>query len=207
VTTGRRGLTVAVLACCVAGAVAFLSASRGWGTVTIVRPAPLPPTVTARTGDAWVPALPALSLVAIAGAGALLALKGVLRKVIGLLLTATGLGCVAAAVTGLAEGADPLWPVLAVVGGLVIAATGAVTVKAAGTWPSMGARYERPAPGDRHERPARKHAPEQDDQDAPEQNGNHVPEQENPDRTSSLPAAESRAELWDALDRGEDPTS
>ena len=172
--TGRRGLTIAVLACGIAGAVALLAASRGWGTVTSVRPAPLPPIVTHRTGDSWVPALPALSVVAIAGAGALLALKGLLRKVIGALLAATGLGCVAAAITGLAQGADPLWPVLAIAGGLVVTAAGAVTVKVAGTWPSMGARYERPA-------------------------ARQVPEKES--------KSESRADLWDALDRGEDPTS
>lgn len=177
--TGRRGLTIAVLACGIAGAVSLLAASRGWGTVTTARPAPLPPLVTQRTGDSWVPALPALSVVAIAGAGALLALKGVLRKVIGALLTATGLGCAAAAVVGPAEGADPFWPVLAIVGGLVVAATGAVTVRAAGSWPSMGARYERPV-----QKPERK------------------PEQENESSKS-----ESRADLWDALDRGEDPTT
>jgi hypothetical protein len=168
--TGRRGLTLAVLACGIAGAVALLAASRGWGTVTTVRPAPLPPTVTQRTGDSWVPALPALCVVAIAGAGALLALKGVLRKVIGALLTATGLGCVAAAVVGMAEGADPFWPVIAILGGLVVAAAGIETVRTADTWPSMGARYDRPAP------------------------------------TKEAPRSESRAELWDALDRGEDPT-
>jgi len=106
-----------------------------------------------------------------AGAGALLALKGVLRKVIGALLTATGLGCVAAAAAGLAGGADPFWPALAIVGGLVVAATGALTVKAAGSWPSMGARYERPV----HQQVPKK--------------------------------SESKADLWDALDRGEDPTS
>jgi hypothetical protein len=171
--TGRRGLTISVLSCGVAGAIALLAASRGWGTVTVLRPAPLAAVVQQKTGDSWVPALPALSVVAIAGAGALLALKGPLRRVIGGLLTVCGLGCAAAAIVGLVQGADPWWPALATLAGLVIAAAGVQTVRHANSWPAMGARYERPTPK----------------------------------KTDEKTTGVSKAELWDALDRGEDPTS
>ncbi len=167
--SARRGLTVTVLLCAAASALVLLAASRVWGEVTTVRPAPLPPTVSRRTGASFAPWLPALGVVGLAGAGALVATRGAVRTVVGCVLTACGLGAVVVALTPLGRGAGALWPVISVAAGLVVAATGVAAIRWGRTWPAMGARFERPAaPAER--KPA------------------------------------SQAELWDALDRGEDPT-
>jgi hypothetical protein len=167
--SGRRGLTVAVLVCAAASALALLAASRVWGEVLTVRPAPLPPVVTRRTGASFAPWLTALGAVGLAGAGALLATRGVVRTIVGFVIVACGLGTVVVGLLPLGQGAAALWPVVCAAAGLLVAATGVVTIRRGATWPAMGARFERPAaPAER--KPA------------------------------------SQAELWDALDRGEDPT-
>jgi hypothetical protein len=166
----RRGLTIAVLACVAAAALVLFAASRVWAEVTITRVAPLPPTVARRTGSSLAPWLPALGVVALAGAGALLATRGLLRTTVGFLLVACGLGIVAVGVAPIGDAASPLWPVVCGLAGAVVAAAGALTAWAGRSWPAMGARYERAsAPSVRHQ-----------------------------------PA--TQAALWDALDRGDDPT-
>ena len=167
----RRSLTVAVVACAVASAVVLLAASRVWGEVITLRPAPLPPTVTRRSGASFMPWLPALGAVGLAGAGALLATRGVVRIVLGGLLTVCGVGVAVVALVPLGDGAAPVWPVVSAVAGLFIAAIGIFTVRVSRGWPAMGTRFERPA-------------------------------------SPSAPTPQaSKADLWDALDRGEDPTN
>jgi hypothetical protein len=163
----RRGFVVVVVACALASAVVLFGASQTWSHVVTQRPAPFPPLVTKRTGASLEPWLPALAIVALAGAGALVALRGRLRTGLGVLLTALG-----GAIGGLAAspGNNPLWPAICILSGLVIALAGIATVKWQASWPVMGARYERPSV-----QPERKPV--------------------------------TQAELWDALDRGEDPTS
>jgi hypothetical protein len=162
----RRGLVIVIVACALASAVVLYAGSRTWSHVVTNRPAPFPPLVTKRTGASLEPWLPALAIVALAGAGALVALRGRLRAILGVLLTGLGGG-----IGGLAAspGNSPLWPTLCILSGLVIALAGMATVKWQGNWPAMGARYERPAA--------------------------------QPERQPV-----TQAELWDALDRGEDPT-
>jgi glutamate racemase len=46
--TGRRGLTVAVVACVAAAALALFAASRTWQIEIMVRPQPLPAVTTNR---------------------------------------------------------------------------------------------------------------------------------------------------------------
>jgi hypothetical protein len=130
------------------------------------RPAPFPPLTTRRTGASLEPWLPALAIVGLAGAGALVALRGRVRVVLGVLLTGVG-----GAIGGLAAGAgnNPLWPTVCILSGVVVALAGMATVRCSKDWPAMGARYERSAT-----QPERKPV--------------------------------TQAELWDALDRGEDPT-
>jgi hypothetical protein len=168
----NRVRALAVVACAAGAGLALLAAGRTWAEVTVVRPAPLPPLHEARTGSALLPWLPALALVALAGAGALLATRGLVRTAVGVLLLLAGSGLAIGAVTRLAAGDSPGWPLLTVVAGLVIAASGGLTVVRGRDWPGMAARYERPA------------------------------------RRSAAPAGEPRteAQIWDALDRGEDPT-
>ncbi|HEV7897237.1 MAG TPA: Trp biosynthesis-associated membrane protein [Planosporangium sp.] len=162
-----RGRTLAVAACAAGAALALFAAGRTWTQVTVVRPAPLPPLHEAKTGVALLPWLSALALVALAGAGALLATRGLVRAAVGVLLLVAGLGLAGGACARLAV-ASPGWPLLTALGGLVVAGAGLLTVVRGRQWPGMGARYDRPAP------------------------------------TSGPPRGE--AQMWDALDRGEDPT-
>jgi hypothetical protein len=167
-----RGRTLAVVACAAGAGLALLAAGRTWAHVTVVRPAPLPPLHQAKTGVALLPWLSALALVSLAGAGALLATRGLVRAAVGVLLVLSGLGLAAGASTRLVAGAAPGWPLVTVLGGLTVAASGVLTVARGRAWPGLGARYERSA------RPS----------------------------GASSDAPRSEAQLWDALDRGEDPT-
>jgi hypothetical protein len=164
----NRGRAVAVIVCVAGAGLALLAVSRTWMEVTQVRPAPLPPLREAKTGAALLPWLPALGLVALAGAGAVLATRGPLRAAVGVLLGLCGLGLAGGALTRLAAGASPGWPLATVLGGLAVAAAGVLTVARGRDWPGMGARYDRPA------------------------------------RRGG--AQQTETQLWDALDRGDDPT-
>jgi hypothetical protein len=103
------------------------------------RPAPLSPQRVAHTGGA---VLSALAVVALAGAGALLATRGAVRLAVGVVLAVTGLGIVAGATRGL----PAAWPALCAVGGLAVAAVGALAVVRGRGWPGMDTRYERAEP-------------------------------------------------------------
>lgn len=145
------------------------------------------------TGEQVAPVLVGLAVIAVAGVAAAIALSGIARRILGVLVVAAGLaGAVvalvswldppsaeelpgllgsaaggAAAVPGAVVGVTAA-PLLAVVGGLLVAVGGAVLVAADRRLPRMGAKYD--APG--AERP-------------------HDPE---------------RA-AWDELDSGVDPTT
>jgi hypothetical protein len=158
---GRRGLTLAVVACAAAALLVLVVSGRTWAVEVTPRPAPLPELRIAHTGGALRPWLPALGWVALAGAGALLAIRGIARRMVGGLLVLAG-GVIVVGALSIGVGG---WPVLAAVGGLAVAVAGVLAVRYGGRWPAMGARYERAT---RHEGPQR---------------------------------------LWEALDRGEDPTA
>jgi hypothetical protein len=164
---------VAVAACVLGAGLALLATSRTWAVETEVRPAPLPPLRAARTGADLLPWLPALAFVALAGAGALLATRGLLRVAVGVLLILAGAGLAGGATTRLTAGASPLWCLTTTLGGVLVGAAGTLTVLHGRTWPGMAARYERPAPAS----------------------------------SGSSKRPVSKADLWDALDRGDDPTN
>ena len=173
----RRELTVAVLGCAVAAGLALFAASRTWLVEVTQRPAPLPATEIARSGGSLVPALPALALVGLAGAGALLATRGRGRLAVGVLLAVSGLALAGTAIGAVVnlDGVAAGWPALAALAGAVVAVVGGVTVRSGRSWPALGTRYDRPAPRPAHDRRLAR------DQD---QSGG----------------------MWDAIDRGEDPT-
>lgn len=104
-----------------------------------------------------------VALLALAGAGALLAAQGWLRRTIGGLIVLAGVGLL---VSG------GLWPALA---GVAVLAGGVLAVRFGAGWPGMSARYDRARPvgGARS----------------------------GPDE-----ARHSTQQVWDALDRGEDPS-
>lgn len=176
-TGGRRMMAYAVLLAVAGAGLALYAATRVWSVEVLTRPQ-LPPSRITHTGGALQPWLPALALVGLAGAGAVLATRGLVRRLVGGVLTLVGLGVAAGGAYGLVgrAGVGPVWPALCLLGGLAAVAGNALTAARGQDWPAMGARYERPrgagtqpAPGGRVE-------------------------------------GQRTREAWDALDRGEDPT-
>ncbi|MCW2509812.1 MAG: Trp biosynthesis associated, transrane protein Oprn/Chp, partial [Modestobacter sp.] len=82
----RRELTVAVLLCALSGGLALSSSSQPWADVTITRPAPLPPTSEVLTGSQAAPLVAACGLLLLAAAVAVIAVRGIGRVVVGLLV-------------------------------------------------------------------------------------------------------------------------
>jgi uncharacterized membrane protein (TIGR02234 family) len=199
----RRELTAAVLLCALAGALALSSSSQPWADVTITRQPPLPPTSQVLTGSQAAPLVGACGLLLLAAAVAVIAVRGVARVAVGLLVAVAGgvlgwsglrgvtggggldLADVTSAV-GLDRAqvtSDPVvgWAALALVAGVLGVLAGLLVVLRGRRWPGMGRRYERtgtagrPAPA-----PARAARAETDE-----------------DRHQAA---------WKALDRGDDPT-
>jgi hypothetical protein len=197
----RRGLATAVLACLIGAGLALFAVTRTWTTTTQRQAAPLPAKLVDHSGASLVGWLPALALVGLAGAGALLATRGRVRTMIGLLLVLVGLGVVAGAIDGL-DVAAGAWPVIVGVGGLGIAWAGVSAMRSGATWPAMGARYERPAV-----HPGSPDAPA----DASMSDAAAGAASGGSDAASGRASAAGRrprthASMWDDLDRGVDPT-
>jgi uncharacterized membrane protein (TIGR02234 family) len=179
---------------------ALLLATRHWQTITTPRPRPFRDdvlSVTGRTADA---APTALALVALAGVIAVIATRGVVRRLIGIVVAFAGaalvwrslaaLGAVSqsrarslveskhsGAEVGAAARIDvhAVWPVLSVCCGALLLIAGVLVVWRGHRWGAMSAKYDRPAGGGAGE----------DEQQA---------------------RARADASLWSALDRGVDPT-
>ncbi|MDG4788706.1 Trp biosynthesis-associated membrane protein [Micromonospora sp. WMMD1102] len=176
-------MAYAVLLCLLGAGLAVLAATRTWSVELTARPAPLPPDRTARTGGDLLPWLPALALVGLAGAGALLGTRGIGRRLVGGLLALLGAGLVAGAgYAGFGTGGEVAagWPLLCALGGLLAGAAGVLAVLRGAGWPVMGARYDRARPA-------------------------------GAGRVATAPDGRVDAgrttAAWDALDRGEDPTA
>jgi len=143
----------AVVVAAVGAGLALFGASRPWEGVA--------PAV--RTGADLYPWLSAVALLALAGAGALLAVRGAVRVVVGLLLAAAALALGGCTVHALATGVRPGWLLVVAAGGVMTFYGGVLAIRGR-DWTATGARYERRG------------------------------------------AATGPAAMWDALDRGEDPT-
>jgi uncharacterized membrane protein (TIGR02234 family) len=198
-----RRLAYAVLGCAAGAGLALYAATRTWSLHVVARPG-LSDLRTARTGAEQSPLLVGLALVALAGAGALLATRGTVRRALGGLLALVGAAVAAVAVLaragldpGRAGAAATVWPAACVLGGAMIIAAGVAAARDGHRWPAMGSRYERgrvpPSPAEPgagagplaaagHTRP---HTPDEHQGEAPQ--------------------LDPRA-AWDALDRGDDPT-
>ena len=195
-SNARRELTAAVLGSAAAGGLGLFAGGQTWATLVAPRPEPLPAFTDVLSGSSAAPVVPAGGLVLLAGAVALVAVRGSGRVAVGLLIAGAG-GALAwsglrALTGGLAVAAaeqpvvggtpvvetSAVWPAVALVAGLVGACAGLLTVIRGRHWPAMGRRYERGG-GPSGDRAA----------------------------TSRPPTDEDRAQLaWQALDRGEDPT-
>ena len=203
----RRELTVAVLGCALGGALALSAGSQLWLDVTITRQPPLPPATQALTGSQVAALVPACGLLLLAAAVAVIAVRGLGRTAVGLLVAVAG-GVLAwsglrALTGGLAAAAADVsdviglgdarltssvvatWPALTVAAGLLAVLAGLLVMLRGPHWPGMGRRYERtgtPAAG-------------------------AAAGTQRAHRTRPETAEDRHQAAWKALDRGEDPTT
>lgn len=189
----RRELTGVLVAAAVGAALVLFASAQDWATITVGRRPPLPPVSTVARGGELAPLAPAAALVLLTAAGALLAVRGLGRVLVGLLMVVAGtavvwssgrvLGGVDVVTTRLqalgVPAADlqldltPAWPVLAVLGGMLGVVAGVLSAVRGRRWPALPRRYERAG--------------------------------------AAAPGGGGTGELhddtaWNALDRGEDPT-
>jgi uncharacterized membrane protein (TIGR02234 family) len=191
----RRGYVAALLCLVAGGALELVASARTWGEAAVHDG--LVTTTVQVGGRELVPLAPAVGLLALAAVVAVPATRRTGRRLVGAALATAGLvtavwsTAVATDLTARiaqfagASGVDvtgvhtaPGWAVLAAAAAALIAGTGLAVVIRGPAWPSMGQRYDR--------RPARASPP--------------GPGGGPSDRRAGR-------EAWDALDRGEDPTS
>ncbi len=91
----RREYLLTLLAGAVGAAVVLLASRQGWAHVVTVEPRPLPESRDAVSGQDLVPAAGALGLAALAGLAAVLATRGIARRIVGGLLAAFGVAIAA----------------------------------------------------------------------------------------------------------------
>lgn len=194
----RATFAAFLLAILVAAAGALLIATRAWQTVTAPRPRPLADDVLAVSGRTLDASITACALVALAGVIAILATRGIARRIVCLLVALSGVVVAWRAAVGFSAvsqargrqlvldkhtgvGLDraravhitvhPQWAALTLLCGVVIVLASVVIAVRNDSWSGMSARYE--APGASAER--------------------------NQARTD--------ASMWSALDHGVDPTT
>lgn len=205
--TRSRWFGLALLLDLVGAAAALLVSLRVWQVVTTPRPRPLADDVLSVSGRTLDAAPTALALVALAGVVAVLATRGTVRRVVGAVIGVAGVGLVwRATVSSGAVGAaraqelvrsahprvtfepgvvsrvstSPLWPWLTGAAGLLVLAGGALVAAQGHRWQGMSSRYERAGSPIVAER---------SDEDVARERTRHA------------------TTLWNALDRGEDPTT
>jgi uncharacterized membrane protein (TIGR02234 family) len=181
------GTVRAVVGVAVAGAVVLVASGRTWAS-TMVRVPGLSTSDVSVTGHAVEPSLPALGIALLALAAAIIAARGRLRRVVGVVIVAVGAIAFGVAVAGRSAVSSALthhevggaaipvhgsangWWLVAAAAALLGVLVGVATAVRGGHWAAMGGKYD--APGT-------------------------VP---------SRPAADPAEAAWQALDRGEDPT-
>ena len=179
--TPRRELTASILGCLAGAALLLVAGGRTWARVT--RPLPFHGSI-AVPGHDLTSVTTAVGVLALAAVAALVATRGRGRLLTGVVLAAAGVA--AAVLCATAAGADAARTAAGLAGsGAVVSATGwqwagvvgaAVVALAGILTAARGRRW--PAMGSRY--------------DAPQQ--------------QQRPARDPEAVLWEALDRGEDPT-
>lgn len=213
----RRGLLMTAALAALGALIIIIAAGRDWvhgQTAEVTAPVVIGASGKTLTGVPY-----ALALAGLAGALALLATRAVGRLLTAVVLLAAGIGAAVATVFALGGlhreladkvaarfvgHSDPvvthvsatMWPYLTVVGAALVVAAGVVAVWHGRRWPGMSSRYEAPASSSASGRP-----------------GSTTRHSARPEDSASIPAARAPGdsapaarELWDALDRGEDPT-
>jgi uncharacterized membrane protein (TIGR02234 family) len=203
-TAWRRSLATTLLLSVAGAALLLVAAGQTWVSGKVEAQGAVR-TVTAPGSE--VSGIPgAMALVALASVVAVFAVRGSARRLMGGLVVLAGAAASGAAATaGLGSGGGALdekaarsvglaevtatslthtaWPWLALAGGVLVLAAGVLTMRKGGDWPGMSARYDAPA-GRRTATGPRRGA-----------------------SASGAPAQQTPADLWKALDRGEDPTA
>ncbi|HVT21930.1 MAG TPA: Trp biosynthesis-associated membrane protein [Mycobacteriales bacterium] len=170
------------------GVLVLVASGQQWASTTVDVPG-APTSTVSVTGHAVEPSLPALGIALLALAVAVIAGRGLLRRLVGITVAAVGgialgvavagRGAVSAALTAheIGDAGVPVhgsangWWVVAAVGATIALIVGLVVAARSGQWAAMGGKYE--APQTKAPQPV---------------------------------AVDSADSAWDALDRGEDPT-
>ncbi len=228
VHAARREFVIALIAAVVGAGLLFLAGSRGWVTLSVSRGRPLPDLRRTVSGSKAIPLIYALAVLGLAGVVALLATRQLGRRIVGLLLAlvavlgliwlARDLGGISASrAESLLSDAGPvvgvpahahinadvhtLPAVLAVLGALLLALVGLAAAVRGGGWPAMGSRYDRPRQTpDRTARGVER-------EDAGDSVAARDDDVSGGAERATRPSAGADRRLWEALDRGEDPTA
>jgi uncharacterized membrane protein (TIGR02234 family) len=99
--TGRRELVVLLLAGAAGSGLVLLASRQQVGRVIVTAPHPLPVTSTLVSAQELLPAASALAIAALASMAAVLATRGLLRRITGLVTAALGVGAVFSAAASL----------------------------------------------------------------------------------------------------------
>jgi uncharacterized membrane protein (TIGR02234 family) len=221
----RQALTMTLLLGAAGAGLAFLATRQGWAVVRTAPPRPLPASRMSITGSAMIPYADALIVAGLACLAAVLATKRIWRRASGVILAGLGAGLAASAFTasksaavaaaaaavgpasnpgagsvtqGSSNSSSPVpdlvgatphvsiiaagWQAVVVVGALAMIAAGVIAVCRPGRLAVMGGKYEAPGrPSEASNRAGRS-------------------------RPAGTEPADS-ASIWEALSRGDDPTS
>lgn len=198
----RRERAFAIGLCVLASSGALVCAGRTWAVGTVAALPPLPARELVLTGTQAGAPTSGLAVLGLAGAVAVVAARGWPRVAVGVVLLLAG-GTLAVVGAGFdagsgfaAQGMFPTqvrrtgWPLLAAACGAGLAVAGLLVVVRGRGWSTLSRRYESPAARTQDAPPA-----------VTRQTGQAEGQAEVPE------GARSERELWEALDRGEDPTT
>ena len=218
--TASRELRLAVLLSLSGAGLVLLAASRTWLSYQLPEAAPLPSSTERLTGALLVPGARPLALVGLAGIAALFATRRTGRVLVGALVLAAGTAVVVLDVRLLLDRAGTVsrvqaarqvsvapvgspglgpWPWVCLLAGLLLVASGALVAVRGRTWSALSSSYEVPvAPAGARQAGVRKLESRPVD-------SRPVASRPVASRPPAATASTDRS-LWDALDRGEDPT-
>jgi uncharacterized membrane protein (TIGR02234 family) len=219
--SARRELTLALLLGAAGAGLIFLASRQGWAEVRTIPPKPLPASRVTVSGAALVPYAEALVVAGLATLAAVLASRGLLRRITGALLAVLGAtlaasaftvsgagaisaansnigpatagagsvmdgsGTVASAVPNVAGAASHVtfnaasWQALVVAGAIAMIGAGLLIAWRADRMAVMSSRYDSPAGAGKRPEPT----------------------------AAGAAGAADSASIWEALTRGDDPTS
>jgi uncharacterized membrane protein (TIGR02234 family) len=185
--TARRSPSGAVASCAAGALLILLASGRQWAHTTLAGGIGGGPAALSATGHNVAPSLPALGIALLALSAAILAAKGLMRRIVGVVVVFVAAAVVGVGITARGDVSSALehrevgvqglavhasanaWWLVATVGGLIAVVAGVLTVLRAEQWSALGAKYDAPS--------------------APK------------------PTKDPAVLAWDALDRGEDPTA